>query len=54
MPDERVEIPDRDVPGGLPEWMRSPPAWVHRKGKASADRRRNITITIWAAAVDGR
>lgn len=50
-PDERVEIPEFDVPAGVPEWMRSPAAWAQREGKTAADKRRNITITIPAGAV---
>ena len=43
---ERVEIPESDVPAGVPEWMRSPQAWSQRQGTTAADKRRNITITI--------
>lgn len=45
-PNERVEIPEFDVPAGVPEWMRSPNGWAQRIGKTAADKRRNITITI--------
>jgi hypothetical protein len=45
-PNERVEIPEFDVPAGVPAWMRSPHAWARRVGKTAADKRRNITITI--------
>jgi uracil-DNA glycosylase len=45
-PDERVEIPEFDVPAGVPDWMRSPHAWAQRQGTSAADKRRNITITI--------
>jgi hypothetical protein len=44
--DERIEIPEFDVPAGVPEWMRSPHAWASRVGKTTADKRRDITITI--------
>jgi hypothetical protein len=44
--DERVEIPDFDVPAGLPEWMRSAKAWATRAGDTPEAKRRNITITI--------
>jgi hypothetical protein len=43
---ERVEIPEFDVPAGVPDWMRSPHAWSKRIGRSAADKRRNITITI--------
>ena len=45
-PDERVEIPECDVPAGVPEWMRSPHSWAQRVGKTAAAKRRDITITI--------
>jgi hypothetical protein len=43
---ERVEIPEFDVPAGLPEWMRSPVDWADRVGRSAAAKRRNITITV--------
>lgn len=45
-PDDRIEIPELDVPAGVPDWMRSPHAWAQRQGASEADKRRNITITI--------
>lgn len=45
-PNERIEIPEDDMPAGIPEWMRSPHSWAQRQGKTPADKRRNITITI--------
>jgi hypothetical protein len=45
-PEERVEIPEFDVPAGLPEWMRSPAAWAQRAGATAAAKRANITVTI--------
>ena len=45
-PNDRVEIPEFDVPAGIPDWMRSPVAWAQRQGKTAADKRRDITITI--------
>jgi uracil-DNA glycosylase len=45
-PGERVEIPEFDVPAGIPNWMRSPHAWARRHGTTAAAKRRNITITI--------
>lgn len=43
---ERIEIPEFDVPAGLPDWMRSPRTWSDRVGKTANAKRRNITITI--------
>jgi hypothetical protein len=51
LPNERVEIPELDVPAGVPEWMRSPHAWAQRLGATPADKRRDITITIPAGIV---
>ena len=45
-PGERVEIPEFDVPAGVPDWMRSPHAWAKRVGRTAAAKRANITITI--------
>jgi hypothetical protein len=45
-PSELVEIPEFDMPAGIPEWMRSPHAWAQREGATAADKRRNITITV--------
>src|SRR5581483_11405288 len=45
-PGERIEIPDYDLPAGLPDWMRSPAAWAQRVGTTTAAKRANITITI--------
>jgi hypothetical protein len=50
-PEERIEIPEFDVPAGVPAWMRSPAAWAQRVGTTAADKRRNITITIPAGTV---
>ena len=50
-PGERIEIPELDVPAGLPEWMRSPTDWADRVGKTSAAKRRNITITVPSGVV---
>jgi hypothetical protein len=43
---ERIEIPEYDVPAGLPEWMRSPAGWAQREGHTAAAKRANITITV--------
>jgi uracil-DNA glycosylase len=45
-PNDRVEIPEFDVPAGTPGWMRSPAGWAQRQGATAADKRRDITITI--------
>jgi hypothetical protein len=45
-PQDLVAIPARDMPAGLPEWMRSPQGWAVRAGANAAAKRRNITVTI--------
>ena len=50
-PHDLVAIPARDLPAGLPEWMRSPQAWAVRAGTNAAAKRRNITITIPASVL---
>jgi hypothetical protein len=50
-PGDRIEIPEFDVPAGVPEWMRSPHAWASRAGTTAAAKRRNITITIPSGVV---
>ncbi len=43
-PTELVEIPEVDLPAGLPAWMRSAGKWADRVGTGKA-KRANITIT---------
>jgi len=50
-PEELVEIPEFDVPAGLPEWMRSPAAWAQRVGATAAAKRANITVTVPAGVI---
>ena len=45
-PGDLVEIPEADLPPGLPDWMRSPVAWAQRTGNTAAEKRATITITI--------
>lgn len=44
--DERREIPELDLPPGLPAWTRSPHAWADRVGATAEEKRRNITVTV--------
>jgi hypothetical protein len=50
-PQDRVAIPEQDVPPGTPDWMRSPTAWAQRTGTTPAQKRATITITIPSGAV---
>jgi uracil-DNA glycosylase len=47
---DRAAIPERDLPPGLPDWMRSPRAWAQRTGQSAAEKRRTVTITIPSGA----
>jgi uracil-DNA glycosylase len=44
-PGDRVEIPEEDLPAGLPAWMRSPTPWATRVGATPAEKRRTIAVT---------
>jgi uracil-DNA glycosylase len=50
-PEELVEIPEGDMPAGLPDWMRSSHQWAVRQGPDAVAKRRNITVTTPASAV---
>jgi hypothetical protein len=41
-----AEIPEDDLPLGLPAWMRSPAAWAQRTGATAAEKRATITVTV--------
>lgn len=41
-----AEIPEADLPPGLPGWMRAPIAWAQRTGTTAASKRSTITITV--------
>jgi hypothetical protein len=45
-PGDLAEIPEADMPPGLPAWMRSPAAWAQRTGATAAEKRATIQITI--------
>jgi uracil-DNA glycosylase len=49
-PTDRAEIPDLDLPAGLPGWMRSPQSWASRKGATARDKRATIVVTIPAVS----
>ncbi len=50
-PDELIEIPEFDVPAGLPDWMRSSAPWAQRAGSTAAAKRADITVTVPAGAL---
>jgi len=50
-PDDVAPIPERDLPPGLPEWMRDLRAWARRTGATPGDKRATITVTIPRGAI---
>ena len=48
---DRPEIPEADMPAGLPAWMHQQDQWATRVGTALAARRANITITVPAGVI---
>lgn len=44
-PSDYVTIPERDLPAGLPAWMRSR-VWADRKGQTVDARRATIVVTV--------
>jgi uracil-DNA glycosylase len=45
-PDDRLSIPDFDLPPGLPPWMRETDGWARRVGTTDVAKRANITIKV--------
>jgi hypothetical protein len=43
---DELEIPEPDMPAGLPAWMRGAKNWASRTGATSALKRVTITVTI--------
>jgi len=43
---ELVEIPEDDMPAGLPAWMRRAEGWAARTGDTTDTKRRTIQITV--------
>jgi hypothetical protein len=43
---DHAAIPERDLPAGLPGWMRSLETWAVRVGASSGQRRRTIIVTV--------
>jgi uracil-DNA glycosylase len=44
--DDRLPIPERDMPAGLPAWMHANDGWARRTGKDVLAKRRTITVTV--------
>ncbi|ADP84373.1 uracil-DNA glycosylase family protein [Pseudofrankia inefficax] len=45
-PGDLATIPERDLPAGLPAWMRADEAWASRQGTSPVERRATIVVTI--------
>lgn len=43
---ETVEIPERDLPAGMPPWMRSVEKWADREGSTREEKRATIVVTV--------
>jgi uracil-DNA glycosylase len=43
---DKSEIPEKDFPPGLPDWMRQNDGWANRVGKTPKEKRANITLTV--------
>ena len=43
---DRVEIPEFDIPAGLPGWMHERDGWAKRDGANELAKRRSISITV--------
>jgi len=45
-PDDVTPIPERDLPAGLPGWMRDLRSWARRTGTTPEEKRATITVTV--------
>ena len=50
-PGDLVDIPEADLPPGLPAWMRGQDAWAQRTGATAAAKRATITVTVPAGSL---
>ena len=44
--DDKPQIPEIDLPPGLPSWMRENDGWARRVGTTPILKRANITVTV--------
>jgi uracil-DNA glycosylase len=44
--DDLAPIPDRDLPAGIPDWMRSLDAWASRVGEDEEDKRATLSVRV--------
>lgn len=45
-PEDLAPIPERDLPAGVPSWMRSLSAWAVRRGETIEEKRATISIAV--------
>lgn len=45
-PGDKADVPEIDLPAGLPPWMREDDNWARRVGGDELAKRRNITVTV--------
>jgi hypothetical protein len=45
-PEDKIAIPEFDLPPGLPPWTREKDGWASRVGKTDKSKRSNITIKV--------
>ena len=45
-PEDHAEIPELDLPAGLPDWMRSVNTWASRVGDTADDKRATVVVTV--------
>jgi len=45
-PEDRSPIPERDLPAGIPAWMRSVDSWAVRRGETTETKRATVVITV--------
>ncbi len=50
-PSELVEIPEADMPPGIPAWMRHANGWADREGNTPLEKRLTIKVTVPAGVV---
>ena len=45
-PADLAPIPERDLPAGVPDWMRSIDSWAVRKGETTESKRATLVVTV--------
>jgi hypothetical protein len=50
-PGDLVEVPELDLPAGLPSWMRGLDGWAARTGATAPEKRATLTVKVPAGAL---